>query len=85
MKEGGEVKCVPHRRPPFLMPGHEQPSSQRRRAGRSVSSRPHQTTHDVGSRVGMPSHEVFSTIQYVAGVHHASVGARNGYMYVVLL
>ena len=33
----------------------------------------------------MLSGEVFRAIQHAAGVHQASVGARNGYLYVVVL
>ena len=84
LKERGELPCAPHRRPSFPLPGHGQPSSQRRRVGRSVASRPRRTTRDAGPRIGMPSGEVFRAMQHAAGVHEASVGARNGYLYVVV-
>ena len=85
LKEGGKLQCAPHRRPPFPLPGHGQLSSQRRRVGRSVASRLRRTARDAGPRIGVPSGEEFRAIYHAAGVHQASVGARNGYLCVVVL
>ena len=69
----------------FPLPGHTQPSNQRRRVERSVASRPRSTTRDAAPRIGMTSGEVFCAIQHAAGVHLAFVGARNEYLHVVVL
>lgn len=85
LKLGGELHCAPHHRPPFPMPGHGHASSQCRRERRTISPRPRQTTRDARPGIGMPSREVFRTIQHATGVNQAFVGSQNGYLCVVVL
>ena len=85
LKEDGKLQGAPHRRqfPPLLGPG--EPSSKLRRVGRSTCPKPRGAARVADARIGMPSGEAFRAVQHTAGADKPSVGAWNGYPYVVVL